>query len=67
MTTTSKVERRCRCDDCGVEGVLCDTLDGEIVKGGRVVARLPAGETLLCAGRRDGSELHRTLCDECAA
>lgn len=63
-----------RCDGCDVLGVVCTTPDGGVEwDGGRIaelgeaIATDPRHLVVLCAGRHDGTELHRTLCDGCAA
>ena len=57
------------CDGCGCEGVVCDTVDGEILtQDSRLVIHpeVEQGATILVAGRSDGSDLHHTYCEDCA-
>jgi hypothetical protein len=59
------------CDGCGVEGVVCDTVDGEVRVEGDRLAMHPAlvarpSLEILVAGRSDGSDLHHTYCEDCA-
>jgi hypothetical protein len=59
------------CDGCGVEGVVCDTVDGEIRVAGDRLAMHPAlvarpSLEILVAGRSDCSDLGRIYCQDCA-
>jgi hypothetical protein len=57
--------RRTKCSNCDVPGVRVDTEWGEIIEGS-VVATIEPNEVTLMSGRKDGTALHLTLCDDCA-
>lgn len=63
------------CDGCGAEGVLCETVDGEVSDGQGGLILHPALEPeaqairfleILLPGKSDGSSLHFTYCNACA-